>query len=473
MLTISQASLRRFALAAKAPRRPPQRDPYLLTRKVQQLLLAGRFDEALDHTRNVASDLNRTTSWNSLVQYTLKKGSVNEAMKLFNEMKKRGQIPSAHTYGFMLKGLADTEPSLLQVETTDKLMEMLLSKSQSAIFNLLHVNTAINVYVRNREMEKARLLLESLPRKPTLTPDAITYTTLLRGLSMSNQKPIGLENDILFGRRFWEDAIARDVKIDNYLANAMGWLLLKSNSEKDWRAVFALSEQVYELSRYDEGLLAHKDYTFMKKLKTPIDIGPEGLSLLLSACLKIKDAPLGQTYWRVIKSSANMTPDLNHFQTMFLLCHCAKNSPGQMAAEYMGQLLKAGLVPNVKSLLYALSSCQKSVQNDANFADAMILLRMVEASKYRNITDDFRVIERMFMIAEKCRDSGAAVEAFDLAEKRHVLEHIPDASSQEQVVSLSRVMNRVLRRLLTDKTVNGQTLDHVKSLKTSIDALLP
>ena len=304
MFTISQVSLRRFALAARAPRRLPQRDPYLLTRKVQQLLLAGRFDEALDHTKNVASDLNRTTSWNLLVQYALKRGSVNEAMKLLNEMKKRGQTPSAHTYGVMLKGLADTEPSLLQVETTDKLMGLLLSKSQSAIFNMLHVNTAINVYVRNREMEKARLLMDSLPRKATLKPDAITYTTLLRGLSLSKQKASGLENDILYGRKFWKDAIAREVKIDNYLANSMGWLLLRSNMEEDWRAIFALSEQIYELSRYNEGLSAHKDDAFMTKPKTPIDIDPEGLSVLLSACLKLKDALLGQTYWRVIKSSA-------------------------------------------------------------------------------------------------------------------------------------------------------------------------
>ena len=139
----------------------------------------------------------------------------------------------------------------------------------------------------------------------------------------------------------------------------------------------------------------------------------------------------------------------------------------------MGQLLKTGLVPNVKTLLYALSSCQKSVQNDANFADAMTLLQMVEATKYRNITDDFRVIERLFMIAEKCHDSGAALKAFELAEKRHVLEHIPNASSQDQAVSLSRVMNRALRRLLKDKMVQGQTLDYVEGLKTSLEALLP
>ncbi len=51
--------------------------------------------------------LNNVVAWNHLVDFAMSKSDPRSAYKVYNEMKKRGHRPDAHTYTILLRGFAD------------------------------------------------------------------------------------------------------------------------------------------------------------------------------------------------------------------------------------------------------------------------------------------------------------------------------------------------------------------------------
>lgn len=82
-------------------------DRMKLAEHVHYTLRCNDPEKALNLCRLASKKEEVIVSWNHVVDWHMQKGKVDEALRIFNEMKKRAQFPDAHTYTLILRGLAN------------------------------------------------------------------------------------------------------------------------------------------------------------------------------------------------------------------------------------------------------------------------------------------------------------------------------------------------------------------------------
>ena len=244
-------------------------DPLKLAEHVHYTLRSNKPEKALDLCRLASKDGEIVVSWNHIVDWHMSKGKVDDAIKIYNEMKKRAQFPDSYTYTILLRGLARPPHHGQPVKEANVSKAISIYNSMSSPTSRVrpstyHTNAVLKVCSAALDMEALWGIVSNLPSSGPRAPDHITYAILLNairhGAFGSNPEHIHVESvairrnkAVQEGRGIWRDVISRwragEIIIDEELVCAMGRLLLMSKRIQDWDDVLNLVQQTMKIER--------------------------------------------------------------------------------------------------------------------------------------------------------------------------------------------------------------------------------
>jgi pentatricopeptide repeat protein len=247
------------------------KDPLKLSEHVKYTLKCEKPEKALDLCRLASKTMSCVVSWNAVIDYLMKKWKVNEALKVYNEMKKRAQFPDAYTYMMVLRGLGykrqGTHDTPVKEENVSKAISIYTSMNAPTSRvkpNIFHTNATLNVCALALDMDALWSVAGQIPPKGPNAADRMTYTIILNAIRHSayGKNPAGApleqiaarrQKAVDEGRRVWMDVIrkwrAGEVAIDEDLVASMGRLLLTSKRIEDWDNVLDLVQQTMNIER--------------------------------------------------------------------------------------------------------------------------------------------------------------------------------------------------------------------------------
>ena len=237
-------------------------DPMRLADEVQRNLRNDHFDKAVALVRasekqglkdgKVAGTVNNTVSWNHLCDWCMAQHDPKTALKIYNEMKKRGHRPDAHTYTIMLRGFGENIRKPNAVSDAMKVYNSMFDINSKVKPNTIHTNSIISVCAKGSKMDELWSVAGRLPDRGPGGADHVTFTTILKAIERDAiaraarymaQEGEGADSGDIFeeavedGRKLWRDVIVKwrraDLKIDESLVCAMGRLLLLSKRRND------------------------------------------------------------------------------------------------------------------------------------------------------------------------------------------------------------------------------------------------
>ena len=186
-------------------------------------------------------------------------------------MKKRAQFPDARTYVVLMRGLAKHVDIDSAKSDALKIYHSMFHESARVSPSIMHTNAVLNVCANAKDMDAIWGIVSRLPEHGANSPDAYTYTTVLKGLRKDampenarsifadraeNPNPAASEA-IAQGKKIWLDIIRRwrraEISIDENLMCAMGELLMTSSSKNDIDDVLSLVAQVGQVKRQASG----------------------------------------------------------------------------------------------------------------------------------------------------------------------------------------------------------------------------
>ncbi|EFX03203.1 pentatricopeptide repeat protein [Grosmannia clavigera kw1407] len=247
------------------------RDPYTIGKHVEGILQKDArdgFEKALSITRLASKDKQVTVSWNHLIGYLMRKGKLVAAVKLFNEMKKRAQLPNAQTYTIIFKGCAQSPHASLAVYQATRLYYSMLDNERIKP-NTIHMNAVLQVCARAKDVESLFSVAKTANDRLRM-PNNLTYTTVFNGLRYSTALPhhrtvkegeeeVHVDKEkvsvsIKRARAVWEEVVTNwrqgRIIIDEELVCAMGRVLLMGDYH-DNDDVLSLVEQTMGIPRFD------------------------------------------------------------------------------------------------------------------------------------------------------------------------------------------------------------------------------
>jgi len=244
-------------------------DQVKLAEHVHYTLRCEKPEKALELCRLASKQGEVIVSWNHCVDWYIQRGKVDEAIKIYNEMKKRAQFPDGHTYSLLLRGLAKPpyRGETVKESHVAKALSIYYSMSSPTSrvkANIIHTNGVLKVCSAALDMDALWGVVAKLPEHGAGAPDHITYAILLDGIRHGafgkdpmNVPAEGLaanrEKAVQEGRAIWRDVVQKwrggEVQIDERLVCAMAQLLFISSSIHDWDDVLNLVEQTMAIPR--------------------------------------------------------------------------------------------------------------------------------------------------------------------------------------------------------------------------------
>ncbi|EHK47277.1 hypothetical protein TRIATDRAFT_163421, partial [Trichoderma atroviride IMI 206040] len=329
-------------------------DPWKIAQYVENALAADRFEEALLLTKTAGKDCQVVVAWNHLIGYLLGKQKLREAIKLYNDMKKRGQLPNVQTFTVIFRGCAQSQHPKLAVAEAVRLYNILL-KDKRLQPNSIHMNAVLNVCARAGDLDSMFLIADTA-NESTRAPTSYTYTTILNALRFQairdgevkditpEQQAANLQKAVDRGKSIWTEVIdhwrqARLV-IDEELVCCMGRLLLLAPKREDKREVLNLLQQTMSIPNLaqDTTMDAFQD-SEMEKIsvtgaakKVPSTRAVYAipsrntLALVLTTLASSKLTTCGIKYWNLLVRHYGIIPDNDNWLRMFGMLKVAKAS---------------------------------------------------------------------------------------------------------------------------------------------------
>ncbi|KAF1983664.1 hypothetical protein K402DRAFT_456397 [Aulographum hederae CBS 113979] len=254
-------------------------DPVKLALRVQNYLENGNEEKAFALTRAASPRMECTVCWNHLIGYLMTKGHVANAMKTYNEMKKRAQKPDSVTYIIALRGLADNALYPQSVERALSIYNSMFNPNSPLPPRIAHSNAALKVCARAGNTDAMWGIVGRLPETGPASPDSITFTTILnviRGKLISAQAAAASQNgkkespkpemsdeeadwkdqgehdgavveSLMDARRVWANVVrgwqSGQLTLDERLVSTMGRILLFAPENAEVEDVFDLLEE--------------------------------------------------------------------------------------------------------------------------------------------------------------------------------------------------------------------------------------
>ncbi|KAK4447026.1 hypothetical protein QBC34DRAFT_330373 [Podospora aff. communis PSN243] len=350
------------------------KDPFKVQEHVSRILKKGKFEEALALVRKASRDTKLTVSWNHLIDYEMKNQRLHGAIKLYNEMKKRAQLPDAWTFTIIFRGCAKSDHPKLAVSEALRIYNSMIAHDRISP-TTHHLNAVLEVCNRAGDLDSMFTVLETMNNR-LRKPDCWTYTIVLNALRHSTYKLAHLDLDpaaakqqtdlvLNRGKMLWEDVMARwhngHILIDEALVCAMGRILAMGDYA-DKKKILSILESTMRIPRFDltEGAAVegdtqaqiHATDTRSDSLTVPKP-GNNTLSLVMTCLQVTKKTSVAPKYWQHFTSVYGIEPDkANHIHYIQVL---GKGRASAKAAEALCSMPDDFLVPFVYRS--ALSAC--------------------------------------------------------------------------------------------------------------------
>ena len=433
-------------LEAKAMKEAPFLvDPMRLADEVQRNLKNDNFDKAIALVRasekqglkdgKPAGSVNNIVSWNHLCDWCMAQRDPKTALKTYNEMKKRGHKPDAHTYTIMLRGFGGNIRKPNAVSDAMRVYNSMFEPNSKTKPNTIHTNAIIAVCAKGSQMDQLWSVAGRLPDKGTGGADHVTFTTILKAIERDAiakaarymaKEGEGSDAGFIFAeavedaRKLWRDVIVKwrraDLRIDESLVCAMGRLLLLSKRRQDVLDVFKLVEQTMDvkLSRAIDGsemsaavdeqqqalavfqavpvnqlpAATGTDSSQASNSASPQSIyvqpGNNTLSMLMEAALLTKQPHIGKSYWNLLTSpnrQFKLAPDANNIVAYLRLLRFSRAS-----ADIVELLQRDWPIGVAKDLnrrgvyVIAMSACVRDKNNPNIFRISSKIVDIMQAN---------------------------------------------------------------------------------------------
>ena len=182
-------------------------------------------------------------------------------------MKKRAQVPDAHTFTILFRGFSWNVHHGLSLERTLAIYHSMFSENSPVKPSIIHTNAVLKVCALANNIDAVFGVAARLPTTGRAAPDKLSFTTILNAIK--NQAIVDSEGEkdsaslrerqnqaVLQGIRIWAEVKDRwskgDLAFDEDLVCAMGRLLLIGHSDQDYGDVLALLEQTMNIPRQTE-----------------------------------------------------------------------------------------------------------------------------------------------------------------------------------------------------------------------------
>lgn len=353
------------------------------------------------------------------------------------QLKKRGLQPDAHTFTILFRGLSWHPDYPQTLARALSIYQSMSAENCPVKPSIIHTNAVLQVCARCRDIDALFGIAAKLPSHGAGAADNFTYSTILNAIR--TEAIAGLADDTAEtkaerkhratrqGRIIWAEIISRwqrgGLRIDEELVCAMGRLLLAGDSTRDCEDVFALVEQTMGIKRpiprtdrfsSPPVLIAPSDFKApsdhavgtTSSSDGPLDIetpssefnpvvkpnsrkelyiqpGRNALSMLVDACVRLRNSASGQEYWKILTDSDgqyNITPDSENVHMYLRLLRVQRAS--KLAAELVSNIRfeRPGwthLKLEAKTFRIALSACVRDSMNPNVLDNAGKLTRMM------------------------------------------------------------------------------------------------
>lgn len=389
-------------------------DPYHIAKEVERVLAKDNFDQAVLLTRNASKNLKVTVAWNHLIGYQMRTFKLHAAIKTYNEMKKRAQLPNAQTYTIIFKGCAMSPHPKLAVTEAVKLYNNMLASDRISP-NTIHLNAVLQVCAKAEDLETMFTLVKSAD-KNLRAPNNLTYTTILNALRAKvNKRPDRdvptqsqereVQQTIQRAKEIWEEVLRKwrdaSIVIDEELVCSMGRILLMGNYH-DNDAIFPLLDQTMGITKDTQELsiLAWKSLKAERESKEDVEetakssdaalltASPKGgasqpalkvnpgrntLSMVMTAIENTGKVNLARRYWIILTKNYAIEPDAHNWFALFGALRRGKSST--KAAEYLAEMPKAMM--SSKIFRTAMLTCVRDNLNKSSFNNATRMLEIM------------------------------------------------------------------------------------------------
>ncbi|KAH7354095.1 pentatricopeptide repeat protein [Plectosphaerella cucumerina] len=378
-------------------------DPWNIAQHVERTLRQtgdSRFDEVLLLVQTASKNTPVTVSWNHLIDHHFKMKRLRPAIKLFNEMKKRGQKPNQQTYTIIFRGCAENPHKDLALTEAVRIYNS-MSKDGAVRPNLIHANAVLHVCVRAGDMDAMFAFLDKMDDNKQLRMDSSSYSTILQGMRLqlesvqnsTEESPSGEREEAageIIGRceTIWGEIVRKwrkgALRFDESLVATMGRLLLHGQV-RNQRNIFALLQQTMDLPRFDQNETASSKPTspdgqpasVYKPFSIPDNsrISPDTrtLDLILEATTKMRLVKVGVRYWQHLVNELRIVPDRDNWLKLLKLLHLGSSSTE--TAKFLAAMPSTFIT--TYTLRTALSTCLRNMQNPNVLANAHAILLII------------------------------------------------------------------------------------------------
>ncbi|PNS13796.1 hypothetical protein CAC42_3289 [Sphaceloma murrayae] len=369
-------------------------DPLKLNTNVRRLLALDDLSKALKLLRLSSAYLKCTVGWNALIEYLLAKREFDAAFKVYNEMKKRQQIPDAITITHLLSGLSQKPVGKHQVDLARRIYDSLGSETSKVKKNTVHTNGMLQVCINSGDENAMWELLSTLPEDGEGSMDHVTFSTIFQGLRSriatapqpSSEQSEVVEQYISDGRKFWQHASQKwrsgKLVMDEQLLGTYIQLLSSQLNETTAREILAAVGQSMGIPQDSNDLtiqaidgrkikLMEKGLTFQLSRQHK----PVILSAVLEACQLLREQRLelhrpASSYWRVFTEDLGNEPD-QYTLTTYLrsLVQDGDASNAHDVIRHICQAYKQGHskrdLPSLRNTFtLAFTACAKAISNE-------------------------------------------------------------------------------------------------------------
>ncbi|OAL00295.1 pentatricopeptide repeat protein-like protein [Phaeosphaeriaceae sp. SRC1lsM3a] len=412
-------------------------DPLDLARFVKDELRKGKVNEMGQLVRMASHSMNCIVSWNHLIDHYLAQERVGDALKVYNDMKKRAQFPDSYTYTILLRGLSINAHMSGVLSKALSVYHSLYAPNSRVEPSIIHTNATLRVCARAMDMDALWGVAAKIPEKGPQSANEVTYLTIINAIRQNilvnapkgeteDEAAARRERGIMEGRRLWEDIVARwrnaDLRIDEELVCAMGRLLLVGTRPRDWDDVLSLVEQTMDIPRLVPRLgTVERRQAGLPQIRAPntpahlrrdddhlgvdnppmrgdefLALMPHGvgaavsnplsyvrpsnntLSMVQEACQKIVANKAAQEYWEMLTdpTTYNIAPDVNnlHMRLRNLRLNRASSAALALLQE---EMMDKGIQPKPGTFRIALSTCVRDKNNHNSLNNASKILQVM------------------------------------------------------------------------------------------------
>ncbi|KAL5598796.1 hypothetical protein BROUX41_003871 [Berkeleyomyces rouxiae] len=155
-------------------------DPFHLAAEIDRLIKKGQIEDALGMTRVASKNMNTVVPWGYLIGYYLEGDTIQQGIKLFNEMKKRKQYPSVKTYTVMFSSLAKSTHTSRAIREAVRIYISMLNDKRSPP-NTIHMNAVLEVCARGHDLDSLYAVAATAD-KGLRQPDSVTFAIMFNAM---------------------------------------------------------------------------------------------------------------------------------------------------------------------------------------------------------------------------------------------------------------------------------------------------